>query len=72
MAIAVIQEFPIQGGDRTTTNYDRIQGSSACGTTRRPARAFCNDRLLPIVQPLLEQGVREPATRIHELHDFMA
>jgi hypothetical protein len=25
MAFAVIQEFPIEGDDRTTTNYDRVQ-----------------------------------------------
>jgi hypothetical protein len=25
MAVAVIHEFPIQGGDRTTTNYVRVQ-----------------------------------------------
>src|SRR5207253_10680805 len=25
MAVAVIQEFPIVGDDRTTTNYDRVQ-----------------------------------------------
>lgn len=30
MAVAVIQEFPIEGDDRTTTNYDRIQ--EALGT----------------------------------------
>src|SRR4051812_548660 len=36
MAVAVIQEFPIEGDDRTTTNYDRVQ--EALGTrTDRPA-----------------------------------
>ena len=25
MAVAVIQEFPIDGDDRSTTNYDRVQ-----------------------------------------------
>jgi|ERR1022692_5255590 hypothetical protein len=25
MAIALVQEFPIQGDDRTTTNYDSVQ-----------------------------------------------
>ena len=34
MAIAVIQEFPIEGDDRTTTNYDRIQ--QALGTRDNP------------------------------------
>ena len=34
MAIAVIQEFPIEGDDRTTTNYDRIQ--EALGTRDNP------------------------------------
>ena len=34
MAIAVIQEFPIEGDDRTTTNYDRIQ--DALGTRDNP------------------------------------
>ena len=30
MAVAVIQEFPIEGDDRTTSNYDRVQ--EALGT----------------------------------------
>jgi hypothetical protein len=34
VAIAVIQEFPIEGDDRTTTNYDRIQ--QALGTRDNP------------------------------------
>jgi hypothetical protein len=34
VAIAVIQEFPIEGDDRTTTNYDRIQ--EALGTRDNP------------------------------------
>ena len=34
MAIAVIQEFPIEGDNRTTTNYDRIQ--EALGTRDNP------------------------------------
>jgi hypothetical protein len=34
MAVAVIQEFPIEGNDRTTTNYDRIQ--EALGTRNDP------------------------------------
>ena len=34
MAFAVIQEFPIEGDDRTTTNYDRVQ--EALGTRDEP------------------------------------
>ena len=34
MAVAVIQEFPIEGTDRTTTNYDRIL--EALGTRENP------------------------------------
>ena len=34
MAVAVIQEFPIEGDDRTTTNYDRVQ--EALGTSSNP------------------------------------
>jgi hypothetical protein len=34
MAVAVIQEFPIDGGDRSTTNYDRVQ--EALGTRGNP------------------------------------
>jgi quinol monooxygenase YgiN len=34
VAIAVIQEFPIEGDDRTTRNYDRIQ--EALGTRDNP------------------------------------
>lgn len=36
MAVAVIQEFPIEGDDRSTANYDRVQ--EALGTRgNRPA-----------------------------------
>ncbi len=97
MAVAVIQEFPIEGNDRTTTNYDRIQ--EALGTRdNRPDGglvhtagfdeqaglfrifdvwesqeawdAFFNDRLMPVVRPLMEQGGRAPETRVYQLHDF--
>ena len=33
--------------------------------------AFLNDRLMPIVQPMMQQGARPPETRVYELHDFM-
>ena len=85
MAVAVIQEFPIEGDDRTTTNYDRVQ--EELGVRDNPPagglvhtagfdeqagvfrifdvweseeawNAFFNDRLLPIVQPLMEQGAQ--------------
>ena len=99
MAVAVIQEFPIEGDDRTTANYDRVQ--EALGTrgdpppgglvhtagfdeeagvfrvfdvweTREAWEAFLNDRLMPIVRPMMEQGGRPPETRVYELHDYMA
>lgn len=99
MAIAVIQEFPIEGDDRTTTNYDRVQ--EALGTRANPPagglvhsagfdeqagvfrvfdvweseeawEAFFNDRLMPVVSPLMEEGGRSPEIRVYELHDFMA
>jgi hypothetical protein len=98
MAVAVIQEFPIEGTDRTTTNYDRIV--EALGTRENaPAGgfvhtagfdeqagvfrifdvwesqeawdAFFNDRLMPVVRPLMDQGDRAPETRVYQLHDFM-
>jgi hypothetical protein len=97
MAVAVIQEFPIEGNDRTTTNYDRIQ--EALGTRSDPPDgglvhtagfdeqaglfrifdvwesqeawdAFFNDRLMPVVRPLMEGAGRAPETRIYQLHDF--
>lgn len=99
MAFAVIQEFPVDGNDRTTTNYDRVQ--EALGTKDNPPagglvhtagfdeeagvfrifdvweseeawNAFFNDRLMPAVKPLMEQGGRPPATRTYQLVDFMA
>jgi hypothetical protein len=98
MAVAVIQEFPIRGDDRTTTNYDRVQ-EAIDARANPPAgglvhsagfdeeagvfrvfdvweskeawEAFLNDRLMPIVQPLMEQGVQAPTTRVYELHDLM-
>ena len=99
MAIAVIQEFPIEGDDRTTTNYDRVQ--EALGTRDNPPagglvhsagfdeqagvfrvfdvwesqeawEAFFNDRLMPVVTPLTEEGSRSPEIRVYQLHDFMA
>ena len=99
MAIAVIQEFPIEGDDRTTTIYDRVQ--DALGARDNPPagglvhtagfdeeagvfrifdvweseeawKTFMNDRLMPVVTPMMEQGGRAPATRVYQLHDFMA
>jgi hypothetical protein len=97
MPVAVIQEFPIEGDDRTTMNYDRVQ--EALGAGGPPAGglvhtagfdeeagvfrifdvweseaawdAFFNDRLLPIVRPMMEQGGRPPDTRVYQLHNFM-
>jgi hypothetical protein len=98
VAFAVIQEFPIEGDDRSTTNYDRVQ--EALGVRDdRPAgalvhtagfdeeagvfrifdvweseeawEAFSNDRLMPVVRPMMEQGGRAPQTRVYRLHDFM-
>jgi hypothetical protein len=99
MAVVVIQEFPIEGDDRTTANYDRVQ--EALGVRDNPPAGglvhtagfdeeaavfriidvwesqeawdtFLNERLMPIVRPLMEQGGRQPETRVYELHDFMA
>jgi hypothetical protein len=98
MAVAVIQEFPIVGDDRTTTNYDRVQ--EALGVRDNPPagglvhtagfdedagvfrifdvweseeawNAFFNDRLLPIVQPLMDEGRAAPKTRVYQLTDLM-
>jgi hypothetical protein len=99
VAVAVIQEFPIEGDDRTTTNYDRVQ--EALGTKDNPPagglvhtagfdeeagvfrifdvweseaawNAFFNDRLLPVVRPMMEAGGRPPETHVYELLDFMS
>ena len=99
MAFAVIQEFPIEGEDRTTANYDRVQ--EAVNTADNPPagglvhtagfdedagvfrifdvweseeawNAFLNDRVMPVVKPLMEQGGRQPEIRTYHLHDFMA
>ena len=40
MAIAVIQEFPIEGDDRTTTNYDRSRRHLAHAQTRPRVGSF--------------------------------
>ena len=98
MAVAVIQEFPIDGDDRTTANYDRVQ--EALGARANPPagglvhtagfdektgvfrifdvwesaeawEAFLRDRLMPIVQPFMDEGRRPPETHVYELHDFM-
>jgi hypothetical protein len=98
MAVAVIQEFPIEGDDRTTANYDRLQDAVGARTnppaggllhsagfdeeagvfrifdvweSKEAWETFMNDRLMPLVRPLMEQGARAPATRIYELHDLM-
>jgi len=31
-----------------------------------------NDRLMPIVTPMMEEGGRAPETRVYQLHDFMS
>ena len=38
MAIALVQEFPIEGDDRTTTNYDTVQ--ERLGTASAPGLLF--------------------------------
>jgi quinol monooxygenase YgiN len=99
MAFAVIQEFPIDGDDRSTTTYDGVQ--AALGTRENPPggglvhsagfddeagvfrifdvweseeawNAFLNDRLTPVVRPMVEEGRRPPVTRTYHLHDYMA
>jgi quinol monooxygenase YgiN len=99
VAVAVIQEFPIEGTDRSTTNYDRVQ--EALGTRDNPPagglahaagfdeeagvfrifdvweskeawETFFNDRVMPVVRPMMEQGGRAPETRVYQLHEFMA
>ena len=97
MAIAVIQEFPIEGEDRTTTNYDRVQealdtrGNPPAGGLAHAAgfdeqagvfrifdvweseeawNAFLNDRLMPVVRPMMEQGAGQPETRVYRLHNY--
>ena len=35
MAFAMIQEFKIDGDDRTTTNYDAVKGASPRARLRR-------------------------------------
>jgi hypothetical protein len=98
MAVAVIQEFPIEGDDRTTTNYDRVQEALGVRTnppagglvlaagfdeeagvfrifnvweSREAWDTFFEERLMPVVQPLIEQGGRSPETRVYDLHEFM-
>jgi hypothetical protein len=99
MAFAVIQEFQLEGDDRTTGRYDRVQ--EALGTRDNPPagglvhtagfdeqagvfrifdvweseeawNAFFTDRVMPVVQPLIEQGGRAPETRAYHLYEFMA
>lgn len=99
MAFVVIQEFPIEGENRSTANYDRVQ--EALGTRTKPPagglvhtagfderagvfrifdvwesedawNAFLDDRLMPVVRPMLEQGGRAPETRTYHLHEFQA
>jgi hypothetical protein len=98
MAVAVVQEFPIQGDDRGTENYQRVQ--AALGLKENPAAGglvhtagfdeeagvfrifdvwesqeawstFQRERLMPVVQPMLEAGGSPPVTRTYELADFM-
>jgi quinol monooxygenase YgiN len=99
VAVAVIQEFPIEGDDRTTANYEHVQealdtrGNPPAGGLMHSAgfdeqagvfrifdvwesqaawEAFLNDRLMPVVQPMMEQGGRAPETRVYELHEFVS
>ncbi len=94
MAVAVIQEFPIQGDDRSTTNYERV--NEALGLDENPPagglvhtagfdeeagvfrvfdiwesadawNTFFQERLLPVVQPMMEAGAPPPATRVYEI-----
>ena len=85
MAVAVIQEFPIEGDDRSTTRFDHVQKALGAAPpagglvhsagfdeeagvfrifdvweSREAWDAFFNDRLMPVVRPLMEQGGRPP------------
>ena len=99
MAVAVVQEFPLEGDDRSTTNYEAVQ--TALNLDENPAAgglvhtagfdeeagvfrildvweseeawdAFWNDRLLPIVGPMMEAGGAPPTTHVYELVGFIS
>ena len=40
--------------------------------SQEAGEAFLNDRLMPIVKPMMEQGGRAPETRVYQLHEFMS
>ena len=104
MAVAFIQEFKIQGDDRSTTNYDTINErlnarndppeggivhtagfDEDAGVfrifdvweTREHGERFINDRLNPIIEPMIAAAAQNPDANLdppsreawYELHD---
>jgi quinol monooxygenase YgiN len=69
------RENPPAGGIVHTAGFDEDAGVFRIfdvWDSREAWDAFLQDRLMPIVKPMMEQGNRPPETRIYELHDFMA
>lgn len=66
---------PPAGGLVHTAGFDESAGVFRLfdvWESREAWDTFLNDRLMPIVQPMMEQGGRPPVTRVYELHDYMA
>ena len=98
MAIAMVQEFPVDPDDLSTTNYDSIKeglnvdsdppeglivhtaGFTGTGLFRifdvweseEAWQRFNQDRLMPLVQPMIDSGEAPPTTEYtYELHDVV-
>jgi hypothetical protein len=86
VAIAYLQEFKIEDGDTSTTNYDAVAAALNLQTapddvweTREQGETFINDQLNPIIEPMAVAAAERgddtfaPPSREtwYELHDSM-
>jgi quinol monooxygenase YgiN len=69
------RENPPAGGLAHTAGFDEEAGVFRIfdvWESKAAWESFLQERLMPIVQPMMEQGQRAPSMRVYELHDFMA
>ena len=69
-----VRDNPPAGGLVHTAGFDETAGVYRIfdvWESREAWDAFLNDRLMPIVRPLMGEGDRQPETRVYELHEFI-
>jgi hypothetical protein len=67
MAVAVVQDFPEEETERSTTNYDAIRWES-----REQYDSFMREVVMPAVMEVTAGNPgREPVVTVYELHNVL-